>query len=56
MVPLVAHVTADDILVVIYCSVADAVDLGGAINLRIGVLIVCIIDWLGRIRVLKLYF
>ena len=35
MVPLVAHVTADDVLVVIYCPVADAVDLGRAITLSV---------------------
>ena len=35
MVPLVAHVAADDVLVVIYSSVADAVHLGRAITLSV---------------------
>ena len=35
MVPLVAHVAADDVLVVIDCPVADAVHLSRAVTLSI---------------------
>lgn len=54
MVPLVAHVTADYVLVVIHCSIADAVDLSGIVALSIRLLVISIIDRLSTRRIIKL--